>query len=80
MMQGPRPEINSSEQRLLRLKFAVQTARVGKIKEYLQALEKDFQELENAMRTMGKTAQCSDHETDTLAPCPSAYPKTSCLR
>jgi len=76
MMQGPRPEIDSSEQRLLRLKFAVQTARVGKIKEYLQALEKDFQELENAMRTTRKAAQCSDHETDTPALPPSAHPKS----
>lgn len=78
-MQNPRSEIEIFEQRLLRLKFAVQGARVHKIREYLQALEKDLEELESAIWTIGKVTRSSGHEIDTLTPAASTHPNAVAL-
>lgn len=48
-MQKSQSTTGSHEQRLLRLKFTVQHARMHKVKEYLEALENDLQELEDTM-------------------------------
>jgi len=78
-MQVPQPEITSSEQRLLQLKFAVQGARVHKIRAYLQALEKGLEELESAIWTIGKMTQSSGHEIDTMTPAASCHPNAVVL-
>lgn len=58
-MQGLNTTIETREQRLLRLKYAVQRARVQKIKEYLEAIESDLQELEDATADTNRTTQRS---------------------
>ncbi|KAK5070314.1 hypothetical protein LTR70_010685 [Exophiala xenobiotica] len=78
-MQVPQPEIASSEQRLLQLKFAVQGVRVHKIRAYLQALEKGLEELESAIWTIGKMTRSSGHETDTMTPAASSHPNAVVL-
>ena len=67
-MQNTQRKAKTRDQRLLRLKFAVQRERLHKVRDYLEALEEDLRELENAILWgPRKSPQRSDKEENVLA-------------